>query len=52
MKQPVQMNGQSEWGSGPKQPNRFYSVLGGVCVLTPRGSRMSMNILEVYEKEQ
>ncbi len=46
------MNGQSEWGSGPRQQNRFYSVLGGaVCVQTPRGSRMSMNILEVYEKE-
>ncbi len=29
MKNPVQLNGDADWGNTPRQQNRFYSVYGG-----------------------
>ena len=32
MKQPIQLNGNHEWGNTARQQHRFYSVYGGVFV--------------------
>lgn len=46
MKNPVQLNGDADWGNTPRQQNRFYSVYGGgICLQLNKQTQ----IMELYE---
>lgn len=52
MKQPVQLNGNHEWGNTARQQHRFYSIFGGaVCCQIFQGDRGITKILELYEAD-
>lgn len=51
MKEPMQLNGNAEWGTTARQQHRFYSIYrGGICLQSGAPNRGVMKILELYEK--